>query len=120
MSRWKVTLNGAGGWQVFGTDGRCAARFHTHAEALAYADRMARTREVVLPRGPYEIRGKQNIYEDPITVKPAKHLAGYETVAVGYTTHGVQNGFFLAQDEVRPLALALRALAEQEVRNEPS
>lgn len=94
--------------------------FPTWEEAQDYADRMARTREVVLPRGPYEIRGKQNIYEDPITVKPAKHLAGYETVAVGYTTHGVQNGFFLAQDEVRPLALALLALAEQEVRNEPS
>lgn len=55
MPRWKVTLNGAGGWQVFGIDGRCAARFHTHAEAVAYAHRMARTREVVLPRGVNEV-----------------------------------------------------------------
>lgn len=124
MSRWRVDRRnlpypkGAVIW-VACCDGR-KGTFRTWREAQDYADRMARTREVVLPRGPYEIRGKQNIYEDPITVKPAKHLAGYETVAVGYTTHGVQNGFFLAQDEVRPLALALLALAEQEVRNEPS
>ena len=92
---WMVEREGCGG----------SAAFTTWREAMDYADRIARTREVVLPRGPYEIRGKQNIYEDPITVKPAKHLAGYETVAVGYTTHGVQDGFFLAQDEVRPLSL---------------
>lgn len=53
MSKWKVALNGAGGWQVFGTDGRCVARFHTHAEALEYADRRARTVEVELPRAAY-------------------------------------------------------------------
>ena len=129
MSRacWRVkrspcpSFDGMTYWAVYRPAGWIPVkRFATWREAQDYADRMARTREVVLPRGPYEIRGKQNIYEDPITVKPAKHLAGYETVAVGYTTHGVQNGFFLAQDEVRPLALALLALAEQEVRNEPS
>ena len=112
--RWRVWKD-RGDWVVSSPE-YAERGFRTHAEALAYADRMARTREVVLPRGPYEIRGKQNIYEAPITVKPAKHLAGYETVAVSYTTHGVQDGFFLAQDEVRPLALALLALAEQEER----
>lgn len=61
MSRWKVVMQtyppeyglfGARGktWEVFTPDRTFAARFRTHAEALAYADRMARTREVVLPR----------------------------------------------------------------------
>ena len=33
-----------------------AKRFPTHAEALAYADRKARTREVVLPRVDFTIQ----------------------------------------------------------------
>lgn len=84
--------------------------FPTWREALAYADHQARTVEVVLPRGPYEIRSKQNIYEEPIKVEPIKHFPGHETVAVKYTAHGVPAGFFLAPDELRPLALALLAL----------
>ncbi|MFR9882985.1 hypothetical protein ACL1NM_14800, partial [Corynebacterium striatum] len=54
MSRWKVEV---GFWWVAmqaDEQGReipgTAKRFPTHAEALAYADRKARTREVVLPR----------------------------------------------------------------------
>ena len=54
MSRWKVE---AGFWWVamqVDEQGReipgTAKRFPTHAEALAYADKRARTREVVLPR----------------------------------------------------------------------
>lgn len=88
--------------------------FPTWREALAYADEQARTREVVLPRGPYEIRSKQNIYEEPIKVEPIKHLPGHETVAVNYSAHGVPAGFFLAPDELRPLALALLALHYQQ------
>ena len=54
MSRWKVEV---GFWWVamqVDEQGReipdTAKRFPTHAEALAYADKRARTREVVLPR----------------------------------------------------------------------
>ena len=38
-----------GSWHVESNDGEYAA-FATHAEALAYADKMARTVEVMLPR----------------------------------------------------------------------
>ncbi|HAT1133949.1 TPA: hypothetical protein JAL39_002283 [Corynebacterium striatum] len=54
MSRWKVEV---GFWWVAmqaDEQGReipgTAKRFPTHAEALAYADRQARTRRYVLPR----------------------------------------------------------------------
>ena len=53
MSKWKVMggrLRGSTFWEVFNHNGRFMESFDTHAEALAYADRKARTREVVLPR----------------------------------------------------------------------
>ncbi|HAT1184792.1 hypothetical protein ACL1HT_00780 [Corynebacterium striatum] len=53
MSKWKVMggrLRGSTFWEVFNHNGRFMESFTTHAEALAYADRQARTREVVLPR----------------------------------------------------------------------
>ena len=117
MPRWKVTLNGAGGWQVFGIDGRCAARFHTHAEALVYADRMART--ITLPRvAPHPSFGYLVDPDDPWVyswpggrwhLAPIGDWDGHTALLcndVGeYKIHA---------DELRPLALALLALAEQE------
>lgn len=53
MKRLKVRRDSAefGFWWVVQTkDWSFYKTFDTHAEALAYADRMARTREVVLPR----------------------------------------------------------------------
>lgn len=115
MSRWEVRrTRSLGDWEAWDQDELHAEYFGTWREAMDYADRMARTREVVLPRGPYEIRSKQNIYEEPVKVESIKHFPGHETVAVKYTAHGVPAGFFLAPDELRPLALALLALAEQE------
>ena len=101
-------------WHVTSPTGVSWGNYETHAEALAYADQQARTRQVVLPRGPYEIRSKQNIYEELIKVESITHFLGHETVAVKYTTHGVPDSLFLASDELRPLALALLALAETE------
>lgn len=125
MSRWKVArhevtswLGTSYQWCVMDADNWQILDFNTWREALDYADRMARTREVVLPRGPYEIRSEQNIYEGPIKVESIKHFPGHETVAVKYTTHGVPAGFFLAADEVLPLALALAALAERQEAGE--
>lgn len=56
MSRWKVErwadLNVAA-WVAWDEDAPDRMMlFPTHAEALDYADKKARTREVVLPRGP--------------------------------------------------------------------
>ena len=101
-------------WCVYSPSGLYWGNYETHAEALANADRQSRTRQVVLPRGPYEIRSKQNIYEELIKVESITHFLGHETVAVKYTTHGVPDSLFLASDELRPLALALLALAETE------
>lgn len=53
MSRWKVERGNSWDgpcWFVFDPDGRYITNRFDWAEALAYADRMARTREVVLPR----------------------------------------------------------------------
>lgn len=82
--------------------------FPTHAEALAYADRKARTREYVLPRQPL-----------PLT------LPGVEDEdALIYVTNG-KNGCVYLKDEdhsetltlyareLRPLALALLAHTER-------
>lgn len=111
-SKWEVRKTMLPGvWAVWGSTVR---NFSTWRDAMDYADQQARTVEVVLPRGPYEIRSKQNIYEEPIKVEPSKHFPGHETVAVKYTAHGVPAWFFLAPDELRPLALALLALHYQQ------
>ena len=59
MKRWKVwrewplpseTPDAWEPWCAWDGEHLYSAQFRTHAEALAYADRQARTREVVLPR----------------------------------------------------------------------
>lgn len=72
--------------------------FDTHAEALAYADRRARTREYVLPRvnnpaGEFEIIQSSSTVE---IYSPAGD-------ATAYTTY----------EQAKPLALALLAHAER-------
>ena len=109
MPRWKVTLNGAGGWQVFGIDGRCAARFHTHAEALVYADRMARTREVVLPRQPLPLTLPGAEEDSPVVVTQDPEI---EYVFLTDECDGEVVPLY--RRDLRPLALALLALAEKE------
>lgn len=112
MSRWKVEV---GFWWVamqVDEQGReipgTAKRFRTHAEAMAYADRRARTREYVLPRQslPLSLPG---IADDDALI---------------YVTNG-KNGCVYLKDEdhsetltlyareLRPLALALLAHTER-------
>ena len=108
MSRWKVRkfrndffspdhLEWAawpeGGWT------ECQA-FPTHAEAIAYADEEARTREVVLPRD---------------TARPNEHLEIGPMYWGGAVVTTVDDGasLLLNQKEIRPLALALLAHAER-------
>ena len=104
MSRWKVE---AGFWWVaMQVDERgreipgTAKRFPTHAEALAYADKRARTREVVLPRD---------------TARPSEHLEIGPMYWGGAVVTTVDDGasLLLNQKEIRPLALALLAHAER-------
>ena len=104
MSRWKVEV---GFWWVamqVDEQGReipgTAKRFTTHAQALAYADEEARTREVVLPRD---------------TARPSEHLEIVPMYWGGAVVTTVDDGasLLLNQKEIRPLALALLAHAER-------
>ena len=112
MSRWKVDRRnlpyprGMVMWAAC-CDGK-KRLFPTWREAQDYADRMARTREVVLPR----------ITESKVMIPGALGLS----LESGRTWDGKRNTWvrdgvsmvYVAAYDLRPLALALLALAEQE------
>lgn len=100
MTRWRVER---GFWWVamlLDKQGReitrTAKRFTTHAEAIAYADRMARTVEVVLPRG-HARAGRfilqRNSHHNQLEVRSRKSPQNLNIV----------------DDEINPLAVALLA-----------
>lgn len=104
--RWRVWKD-RGDWVVSSPE--YAERvFRTHAEALDYADRMARTREVVLPR-PSSIQ--------LATIAPAKE-GDKPAFVFPHTPKGVAvvaNGpFFIPYDQCGLIGTDLLALAEQE------
>ena len=104
-----------GSWHVESNDGEYAA-FATHAEALAYADRMARTVEVTLPRIGDQFIHKQRAtpsYDD-ITITKA-NLNNYQ---IRYAEDMGADGrrIDMLADELKPVALALLAL---HYRNQP-
>ena len=120
--RWRVTwARGLGDpefpWVVDREGCSGAAQFRTHAEALAYADRMARTREVVLPRPQLNEDGKVE-------------FAFTEWAGLDYTpewpdgaTYDRRTGpnkppfgasVWIPREHWKPLATALLALDEQE------
>ena len=78
-----------------------ARAFRTHAEALDYADRMARTREYVLPR--VAPQGEVSVSATWYCDQGAIHYIN----SAGQVVQG-------APADVKPLALVLLALAEQE------
>lgn len=86
----------------------CVRMFYTHAEALDYADRMARTVAVVLPR-PDSTWFERPVWElgDGVTVHQS--IADQsQTITADYPRLAIPN------NKRRELALALLALAEQE------
>ena len=87
-------------WCVKSPTGVGWGNYATHAEALAYADRKARTREVVLPRD---------------TAHPNEHLEIGPMYGGGAVVTTVDDGasLLLNLKEIRPLALALLAHAER-------
>lgn len=119
MSRWTVYKAGRHAWTAHRKGDLPAELFPTWREALAYADRMARTCEVILPRvAPHPSYGYIVHPEDPWVYSWPNgkwHLApigdwdGHAALLCNdfgeYKIHA---------DELRPLALALLALAEQE------
>ena len=108
MSRWEVKKRCyllpspvPSPWVVYDRDNWNVGEFPTHAEALAYADRMARTVEVVLPRvAP----------EGGVTVSAAW---AYGEEAVHYINTAGETVLGTRAD-LKPLALALLALYYQD------
>lgn len=104
MSRWKIRrTRSAGDWEVYDTQIYKASYFPTWRRAMDYADRLARTREYVLPRiAP----------QGEVTVSA---IWDYDSLVVHY----INSAGHITQGtpaDVKPLALTLLALAlaEQE------
>lgn len=109
MSKWVVKKKPFGiGWRAWpDVDDYWAGfrYFRTWREAMDYADRMARTREVVLPRAHALPTDRHSVRHDGMIVEYA-----------GSRSHPrLSPGRVVVEPwERRPLALALLALAEQE------
>lgn len=129
MNRWRVRReityyfdpdgNNALGlrWCVDSPAGVYWGNYETHAEALAYADQQARTREVVLPR--------PQLNEDGCVEFDFTEWSGlnYTSAWPGGATYDRRTGpnipafganVPIPRERWKPLALALLALAEQE------
>ena len=95
-------------WCVDSPAGVYWGNYATHAEALAYADQQARTREYVLPR-PSLIQ--------IATIAPAKE-GDKPAFVFPHTPKGVavvaSGPFFIPYDQCGLIGLALLALAEKE------
>ena len=106
MNRWKVESINYGDfrlWFVFelarhGMWWCQRGEFNTHTEALAYADKMARTVEVELPRATthFQLANQSSVYM----------LSNGGTYI---TKHRYQSQVGIPRDDLKPLALALLA-----------
>ena len=131
--RWRVTwARGLGDpefpWVVDREGCSGAAQFRTHAEALAYADRQARTRKYVLPRPNFEDEVAERTALGPTKYRKVKgwmfpqHQVALvhepeSDVALYYLvddTTQQQRALALRREEWVDVANALHALAEQE------
>lgn len=110
MNRWKVITTGYDwavlklskyGWWLY-RDG-----FNTHTEALAYADKMARTVEVVLPgEAPTIVPAHNGPQDTPWYTFTSRNEEFYSALTIWGP--GGEIGIFDEQD-IKPLALALLA-----------
>lgn len=97
LNRWRVVYNDH------------VEFFDTHAEALAYADRMARTVDVALPRTPLPLSLPGHKYDDPLVTVACDD----DGEGVVITDHANGDVIGLYTYECRPLAIALLAYAAQ-------
>ncbi|MGJ4084342.1 hypothetical protein [Corynebacterium macclintockiae] len=97
---WGVFELSKGGWWVH------RAEFNTHTEALAYADKMARTVEIVLPRDNTVVPLPETFEKE---AKPITLTRWGEHIIIECTAQGVEEAIFIHDDELKPLALALLA-----------
>lgn len=111
-NRWQVISTGYE-WAVFELSKSGwwthRAEFNTHTEALAYADRMARTVEVTLPRIGSQFTHKQRATpsDDDITITKVNSNNYQIRYAEDMGADG--RGIDMLADELKPLALALLA-----------
>ncbi len=117
MSRWTVYKAGRYAWTAHREGELPGELLRTWREALAYADRMARTREVVLPRpdknGYIDTADEQIAWEGTELESNVKTAAWIEEpgticLAIGDCDH------YMTADGAHSIALALAALTEQE------
>lgn len=118
MSRWEVKRTRCtGGWLAQERGARSGWEFRTWRAAMDYADRMARTREVVLPR--------PNLDENEKVEFDFTEWAGLDywpwipegamyDPRTGPTYRFGEEDLFIRREHWKPLALALLALADQE------
>lgn len=118
--RWKVYRTGCTDHFLWWADNESLPDyrgrfFGNHAEALAYADRQARTIEVTLPsfNGRAEIR-PGSLHDQPIVIERREN--GDFRVSEGELDKGLLGlgvpFVDLAPDEIEPVALALLAAAD--------
>lgn len=113
MNRWKVDSTEYGDFRLWFVFERAhhgmwwcqRGEFNTHAEALAYADKMARTVEVELPRATvhFQLANQSSVYM-------------LSTGGASITKHAHQSQVGIPRADLKPLALALLALHH---RNQP-
>ena len=113
--RWRVWKD-RGDWVVSSPE-YAERGFRTHAEAVAYADRMARTREVVLPRPQLNEDGKVEF--DFTEWAGLDYWPEWTDGAIYDRRTGPNKPAFgasvwIPREHWKPLANALHALAEQE------
>lgn len=106
MNKWKVFQSYIGrGWAVRHRGKLGIWHFSSWREAMDYADRMARTVEVVLPRLTALPTGRHTVQRDGLVIEFEQSRSQPQ----------LQPGYLVVEPwERRPLALALLALAEQE------
>lgn len=113
MSKWVVKKKSFGiGWRAWpDVDNYWAGfrYFRTWREAMDYADKRARTIEVTLPRNPLplKIQGEEGDTDLVVEQKPKEN-------GVSIKDEDQYDEIILRRFELRPLALALLALAEKE------
>lgn len=117
MNRWKVAQHITSKvWLAWDDDDtketpirlmdRTVRSFRTHTEALAHADKMARTVEVTLPRDNTTVPLPETFEKE---AKPITLTRWGEQIIIECTAQGVEEAIFIHDDELQPLALALLA-----------
>lgn len=100
VRKWSVLKKSWRGWHLY------RVGFNTHAEALAYADRMARKVQVTLPRDKTTVPLPEAFEKE---AKPIMLHRWGEQIIIECTAQGVEEVIFVHDDELKPLALALLA-----------